>query len=58
VHPGSPIARALEVSDPYPRPSDAPLVAQTVTYRVEAASATNVGIFENMLGAVLGFFFG
>ncbi len=58
VHPGSPIARALEVSDPYPQPSAAPLVAETVAYRVEAASATNVGIFETMLGAVLGFFFG
>ena len=40
------------------RPSIAPLVAEISTYRVQAADATDQGIFETVLGALLGFFFG
>ncbi len=40
------------------RPSIAPLVAEFSTYRVQAASAANQGIFETVLGALLGFFLG
>jgi uncharacterized protein YkwD len=58
IWPNSAAVRALEFADPFDRPVIAPPMADVTSYRIQAANAGDQGIFETVLGALLGFFFG
>ena len=49
---------ALVYADPWQRPWMSPLTADVSPYRVQPANAADHGIFETILGALLGFFLG